>query len=436
MSFGGGRGNGKDFKMDDFDFEGFGEQENAETQFGQQSGFPQMPGNGEMPDFGQMPPNGFGGEMPGGDEKRGGFGGGFGGMGSDDVKLKYIDDDPDSYSNIFGSAKTDASSADEKRLIAALKNLSEYTDLENTLDLEEVLRYFVVHNFVVNGDSYTGSMIHNYYLHEKDGKLGMIPWDYNLAFGTFQGGSASSSVNDSIDEALSDRPMQAWIFSDESYTQQYHTLFSKFLDEWFSNGELASMIEDTAAMLRPYVEKDPTKFCTAEEFEKGVTALSEFITLRAEAVSRQLSGDNTAVDTAELNLSDMGTMGGGFGGGMPGRPGGMDDAPQDMEQARPDGGGDFGGERPDRGEWQEMMPPENASRPDGMERPERMEEPGTSGRTQFPQPGEMPGGMPGNPFEQGAAPGGIGNAQQTLVLLGVSVLVLAAGLIFAIKFKV
>jgi hypothetical protein len=48
--------------------------------------------------------------------------------------------------------------------------------------MEEVLRYFVVHNFTLNSDSYTGSIIHNYYLYEEDGKLAMIPWDYNLAF--------------------------------------------------------------------------------------------------------------------------------------------------------------------------------------------------------------------------------------------------------------
>ena len=294
MDFGGGRGKGKDFNMDEFDFERFGEQ----------GEMPQLPGDNKQQ--GDFP------KMPGGDEQQGEFpqrhSGMDGGMGSDDVKLKYIDDDPDSYSNIFDSAKTDISSADEKSLISALKNLSEYTDLENTLDTDEVLRYFVVHNFVVNGDSYTGSMIHNYYLHEKDGRLGMIPWDYNLAFGTFQGNSASSGVNDSIDEVLSDRPMQAWIFSDEQYTERYYELFAEFIKKWFTSDELSSMIEETSEMIRPYVEKDPTKFCTAEEFEKGVRALSEFVTLRAEAVSRQLRGDNTAVDTADLNLSDMGTM--------------------------------------------------------------------------------------------------------------------------------
>ena len=53
--------------------------------------------------------------------------------------------------------------------------------------MDALLRYFVVHNFVDNYDSYTGTMLHNYYLYEEDGKLTMLPWDYNLAFGAFGG---------------------------------------------------------------------------------------------------------------------------------------------------------------------------------------------------------------------------------------------------------
>ena len=85
-------------------------------------------------------------------------------------------------------------------------------------------------------------------------------------------------------------------------------------EKWIENGELNKLIEDTAEMIKPYVESDPTKFCTAEEFENGVTALSEFVTLRGEAVSRQLEGDDTKVDASGLNISDMGTMGRGMGG--------------------------------------------------------------------------------------------------------------------------
>ena len=144
MSFGGGRGNGREFRMEDFENPG-------ET----------------LP----SPPDGqaFGGGQDGhGGEARapGGFAGGpGGGMGSDDVKLRYIDDDPDSYSNIFQNAKTDITTADKTRLISSLKALSEGENLEDILDIDEVLRYFVVHNFARNGDSYTGSMVHNYYLY-------------------------------------------------------------------------------------------------------------------------------------------------------------------------------------------------------------------------------------------------------------------------------
>ena len=260
----------------------------------------------------------------------GGFPGGGFGMGSDDVKLKYIDDDTDSYSNIFNNAKTPVDTADKKRLIRALKALSEETDIETTVDVEEVIRYFVVHNFLCNGDSYTGQMIHNYYLYEKDGQLSMIPWDYNLAYGSFMGGNASSSVNSPIDTpvsgGMSDRPMIAWIFDNEEYTEQYHELFSEFL----SGVDFEKLVSDTAELIDKYVEKDSTKFCTYDEFKTGVEAIKKFCTLRAESVSGQLDGtipsttdgqtaDSSAlIDTDGLNTSDMGSMGGGFGGGQKG----------------------------------------------------------------------------------------------------------------------
>ncbi|MBR4781781.1 MAG: CotH kinase family protein [Lachnospiraceae bacterium] len=333
LSFGGGGpGNGKDFSMTDFLNENSGDEDSDISNIPDMGSFPGFGGSdgtnssedGSEKSDSRQGFGGFGG---------GGFGGGgFGGfgMGSDDVKLKYIDDDPDSYSNIFGNAKTTVNQADQNRLISALKNLTEQTDIENTVDVEEVIRYFVVHNFLCNGDSYTGSMIHNYYLYEKDGQLSMIPWDYNLAYGSFQGGNASSSVNAAIDTpvsgGMSDRPMISWIFDIEEYTELYHEYFREFLN----NVNLTEMIEDTAALIDEYVEKDPTKFCTYEEFLTGVEAIKSFCELRAESVQGQLDGtipstssgqstDSSAlIDTGALNTSDMGSMGGnrgGFGGG-------------------------------------------------------------------------------------------------------------------------
>ena len=92
-------------------------------------------------------------------------------MSSDDTLLVYTDDDYDSYSNIFDNAETDITDADKDRLIESLKQLNEGENIEEVVNIDEVIRYFVVHNFVCNFDSYTGSMIHNYYLYGEDGQL-------------------------------------------------------------------------------------------------------------------------------------------------------------------------------------------------------------------------------------------------------------------------
>lgn len=358
MSMGGGRGAGEDFELpEDFDPANAAQPQTgeegsapaaaddsteAQTDTSTETQQPAQDRNGQRPDFGEMPTGELPEDLPedfdpaqAGEDAMGGRGGGMGGgMGSDDVKLLYTDDDYDSYANIFDNAKTDITDADKDRLIQSLKALNEGDT--SVVDVDEVMRYFVVHNFVCNFDSYTGSMIHNYYLYEEDGVLSMIPWDYNLAFGGFQGGSdATSMVNYPIDTPVSggstdDRPMIAWIFNDETYTQQYHDLFSQFLTEYFDSGTFAAEFDRVVSLIAPYVEKDPTKFCTYEEFETGVATLKSFCELRAESIRGQLDGtipatsdgqqaDSSAlVDASSLNISDMGSMGGGAMGAMGG----------------------------------------------------------------------------------------------------------------------
>ena len=244
---------------------------------------------------------------------RGGMGGGMMG-GSSDVLLVYTDDDYDSYANIFDNAKTDVSNADKDRLIDALQALGEGGDVSDCVDIESVISYFVAHNFVCNFDSYTGSMIHNYYLYEDGGLLSMLPWDYNLAFGGFMGSSdAEALVNWSIDDPTSDgdtesRPMLAWIFESEEYTELYHAAFAEFIESVFTSGEFELLFDETVELISPYVERDPTKFCTYEEFELGAETLREFCLLRAESIGYQLAGEDVTVDASGLDISAMGSM--------------------------------------------------------------------------------------------------------------------------------
>lgn len=297
--------------------------------------------------------------------------GGFGGPGSENslgADLKYTDDQYDSYANIFDYAETDITDDDKDRLIASLKQLNEGSSLDEVLDVEALLRYFVVHNFVDNYDSYTGTMLHNYYLYEEDGKLTMLPWDYNLAFGAFggmggendkgnrlspnddaaqntetnqsqekvaaakvqkgqmirEGVDATSMVNMAIDTPLSgaeeeDRPMWSQLINNDIYKAKYHELFDEFLQNYIENGSIQDEINRVAEMISPYVQKDPTAFYTYEEFTKGVETIKTFINLRGESIRKQLTGEipstteeqNTftgkLVDASSINLSDMGS---------------------------------------------------------------------------------------------------------------------------------
>src|SRR5690606_21887850 len=108
-----------------------------------------------------------------------------------------------SYSAIFDNAETKTTTKDQQRVITALKHLNDGTDLETYVDVEAVLKYFAAHTVVVNMDSYTSNMAHNYYLYEYNGQISILPWDYNLAFGGFQGGAASDVVNLAIDTPVS-----------------------------------------------------------------------------------------------------------------------------------------------------------------------------------------------------------------------------------------
>ncbi len=395
MSFGGGRGNGRDFDMGDFEKR-------------EETGALEVP---EGFDASDMPEDFDPSDMfAGGGDGR--FSVGGSGMGSSDVKLQYIDDEPDSYSNIWNNAKTEITKADQERLIRSLKKLSDGEQIESVVDMEQVMRYFVVHNYVCNDDSYTGMMVHNYYLYEEDGQMAMIPWDYNLAFGTFHAADADSAVNTPIDNPVSggasDRPMFGWIFESEEYVERYHQLFTEFLN----TVDIPKIIDDVYDLIASYVEKDPTAFYTDEAFEKGVETLRKFCDLRSESISMQIeSGETTEnmgyADASSISLSDMGTM-----DGM-GREG-------NEKRQMP-------GAVPSRQERSEGSGTGRADRPESSERMFGKGEAAAEAMNVMPPKGTFhPGKSDAGNFVSGST---------SWIALTVSVLILGAGLVIATLYK-
>jgi spore coat protein CotH len=278
-----------------------------------------IPENPQMP-FGDMPPRDMvtdnvtpggmwpgnmpQGGMPRGDMPEGGMRGGggmpFGQQGDylEQMGLKTNENSPD-HSALF-------------RLLDVLNNEPDETfpeEIEKVLDVDETLRFLAVSALIVHLDNYIG-MGHNYYLYEVDGKFTVIPWDLNMAFGTFNSGlDRDGIINFYIDEPTSGPVAEralVRLLAVPSYLETYHGYLEELIEGPFSEEVMNARIDELAELIRPYVEADELKFYSTEEFE---TALSEdiggdgqrgmgmtpmglkaFIAERIESVRQQLDG--------------------------------------------------------------------------------------------------------------------------------------------------
>lgn len=270
-----------------------------------------------MPDMGDFDPS----EMGGG-------GGGFS-MGGNGSNLNYSDDELDSYSTIWEGEITSTSKGDHRRVVTALKNISEGNDIEKYLDVDNILKYMAVHTFAVNMDSLSGSMAHNYYLYEYDGQLNIFPWDYNLSFGGMSmGGSSdgSSVVNDAIDTPFSGTKFFDALLENEEHLEIYHSYLQQLVDEYVDGGRLEEVYNRIRSQIDSLVETDPTAFYTYDEYLVAAPMLLKTIQLRAESVAGQLDGsipstDNgqsqdssSLIDASEIDIKAMGEMSMGGGG--------------------------------------------------------------------------------------------------------------------------
>ena len=323
------------YKPDSMDFGGGDKDGNKGGNKGENKGgnFPtpsEMPDFGnmqfnpdEMPDFSQMDEGGFGGDVPGGE--RGGRGG-FGGMGGGS-NLNYSDDNLDSYTTIWNSKVNDSSNADHKRVVEALKNVHNRTNIEKYIDVDQILRYMAVHNFSVNDDSLSGSMAHNYYLYESNGQISILPWDYNLSLGGMHGGDGTSVINEPIDDLWRGTQLFDFVMENEEYKARYHEYYNKLVNEYLYGGRFEKTYNRIRSQIDGLVETDPNAMYSYEEYTKGADLLYEAVMLRAESIRGQLDGtipstsegqqadSSSLVDASHLNLSDLGQfMGGGFRG--------------------------------------------------------------------------------------------------------------------------
>lgn len=252
--------------------------------------------------------------------------------GSGGADLNYVDEDPDNYSAIWEGSVGKSSEGDHARVVDALKRAGEGEETEKYLDVDNLLRYMAVHSFMVNEDSLSGSMAHNYYLYEYEGRLNILPWDYNLSFGGMSVGNgkgggvdASAMVNDPVDDPFSGTRFFDVLLENETYLEQYHRYYRQLVEEYVFGGEFERTYSRIRSQIDELVKTDPNAMYSYEEYDEGAGMLYDTVMLRAESVLGQLDGTipstregqkenpEALVDASAIRTSAMGTFGGGGG---------------------------------------------------------------------------------------------------------------------------
>lgn len=310
MNMGGNKGNNGEIQRPDMD--------GNKPQMGDNP--PNMEGN--IPKMDEVPPD-MNGDAPNivqnqnvsrEDEDNGGAPK-MGNKDSQGADLKYIDDDIDSYSILRDSAVfKNTTDKDFKNIIDLMESLKTGENIENYLNVDEVLKYFAVNTFLVNLDSYSGGMYHNYYLYEKDGVSEILPWDLNMSFGGFAVKEGEKAINFPIDSPvtgnLEDAPLIGKLLENDDYKEIYHKYLKQISDNYFSSGTFNNRVTQINKLISNYVKKDATAFYNYEEYKTGVTELLTFGKDRVKSVQAQLNGEQSSTEygnvVTTLNLPALG----------------------------------------------------------------------------------------------------------------------------------
>jgi len=179
----------------------------------------------------------------------------------DAMALKTNENNPD-YSALFHFLEILNNEPDETFM----------TEIEKVLDVDEVLRFLAASVCIVHLDNYIG-IGHNNYLYEAKGKFHILPWDLNMAFGTFNCGfDRERLINYYIDEPtggpVASYPLVNRLLSQQPYMDTYHRYLQELLDGPFAIDTIISRVDKFAELVRPYAEVDTEMFYSFSDCQR------------------------------------------------------------------------------------------------------------------------------------------------------------------------
>ena len=203
------------------------------------------------------------------------------------ASLMYLGDDPECYSSFYEMKK----SKDGKGwtdLVNFIKELKQNPpDADDLVNIDAVLWMHAFNNVLVNLDSYTGRLSHNYYMYQtRDGLFTPLVWDMNLSFGGFRfdGISPRMLTNDDM-QTMSPfihyktknpkRPLIVNILANPLYRKIYVGHMRTILYENFMNGEYAERAKEMQRIIDLEVQNDNNKLYDYSSFQKNLNKTAD-----------------------------------------------------------------------------------------------------------------------------------------------------------------
>jgi CotH kinase protein/Lamin Tail Domain len=143
------------------------------------------------------------------------------------------------------------------------------SEIVKWLDVDRALWYIACHNIIVNSDDYQGAG-HNYYIYfdPSDGRLNMIPWDQNEAYGVHGPSSNPHAYSILTASASSSRPLVRRLLAvpewRETYFAHYRSIMRRWTDWSTQIGPLTTKLQN---LIRADVQKDTNYHYTMAQFD-------------------------------------------------------------------------------------------------------------------------------------------------------------------------
>ena len=263
--------------------------------------------------------------------------------------LAYSGEDMKGYADIADFAKVKGGEASMQRVVAALKSVHEGKNLEKHIDLGSMVKYMALQTIVVNFDCMTGRNTQNYYLREADGKISLIPWDYNLAWGGYpedenmegedmlegQGEpmlpenagmrskeEVSRVVNFPIDTPfsadLSERTFFMKLLANEQFKARYYHYLDMLCNQYILGGEFGKTLSLINEEIGQLAGTEANAFYNNDRFHKAQQTFRLMLERRASSVLGQIKGSipstwegqkaqpQQLINSDDINLQDLG----------------------------------------------------------------------------------------------------------------------------------